>query len=401
MEDAHIAETNISPPPFAKNGEVGPGHAKVFAVFDGHGGAEVARFCQLYLVDVLTHEKCWVDENVDIGKALTDTFHALDRLIDCPERRNEIKRLETRKPDPKERRCVDNVIEEIDTNETDQNVNNNSANDDDDDSDAVVGENDGGHLDDDDDKDGDGSNEQTGDFTKNPMVLLKKLLNSVQAKKRLESMANSDKESSEEDTDGGEHEKVTTPTKIVNGRPMCNLSDHPIHAGCTAVCAVIVGNTLTVANAGDSRVVLCREDGVAEAMSFDHKPMDNTEMERIKKAGGFVNQFGRVNGNLNLSRSIGDLKYKQVPNIGPADQMITAEPDIKSVVLNENDEFVILACDGIWDCLTNEEAVKYVRDRIDTMTPIEIGTEMLDQIVSIDPRETQGIGGDNMTVMIV
>lgn len=126
---------------------------------------------------------------------------------------------------------------------------------------------------------------------------------------------------------------------------MCNLSDHPIHAGCTAVCAVIVGNTLTVANAGDSRVVLCRENGVAEAMSFDHKPMDDTEMERIKKAGGFVNQFGRVNGNLNLSRSIGDLKYKQVPNIGPADQMITAEPDIKSVILNEKDEFVILACD--------------------------------------------------------
>ena len=80
-------------------------------------------------------------------------------------------------------------------------------------------------------------------------------------------------------------------------------------------------------------------------MSFDHKPMDEVEMKRIKNAGGFVNQFGRVNGNLNLSRSIGDLKYKQVPNISPADQMITAEPDIKSVTLNENDEFIILACD--------------------------------------------------------
>ena len=52
------------------------------------------------------------------------------------------------------------------------------------------------------------------------------------------------------------------------------------------------------------------------------------EMSRITRAGGFVNQFGRVNGNLNLSRSIGDLKYKQVPGISPADQMITAEPDI-------------------------------------------------------------------------
>jgi serine/threonine protein phosphatase PrpC len=52
------------------------------------------------------------------------------------------------------------------------------------------------------------------------------------------------------------------------------------------------------------------------------------ELHRITNAGGFVNQFGRVNGNLNLSRSIGDLKYKQVPGIHPSGQMITAEPDI-------------------------------------------------------------------------
>jgi len=51
-------------------------------------------------------------------------------------------------------------------------------------------------------------------------------------------------------------------------------------------------------------------------------------MSRITKAGGFVNHFGRVNGNLNLSRSLGDLKYKQVPGIPPQEQIITAEPDI-------------------------------------------------------------------------
>ena len=83
-----------------------------------------------------------------------------------------------------------------------------------------------------------------------------------------------------------------------------------------------------MANAGDSRAVLCRKGGEALPLSFDHKPLQEVEMKRITSAGGFVNHFGRVNGNLNLSRSIGDLKYKQVPSVAPEQQIITAEPDI-------------------------------------------------------------------------
>ena len=83
-----------------------------------------------------------------------------------------------------------------------------------------------------------------------------------------------------------------------------------------------------MANAGDSRAVLCRAGGTTMALSYDHKPQQEREMNRITSAGGFVNHFGRVNGNLNLSRSVGDLKYKQVPGIAPADQIITSEPDI-------------------------------------------------------------------------
>lgn len=194
---------------------------------------------------------------------------------------------------------------------------------------------------------------------------------------------------------------ASVPTRIVGGRKTCNLPDHPVHAGCTSVVAVIVGRTLVVANAGDSRAVICRSGGVTEPLSFDHKPLQNREMNRITNSGGFVNQFGRVNGNLNLSRSIGDLKYKQVPGIPPSEQMITAEPDIISTSLRVGDEFIILGCDGIWDCLSNEECVKYVRDRISSKQPHEIGMEMLDEIVSADPRASQGIGGDNMTIMIV
>ena len=70
-------------------------------------------------------------------------------------------------------------------------------------------------------------------------------------------------------------------------------------------------------------------------------------------------------------------------------------------MLEPDDEFIILGCDGIWDCLTNENAVKYVSERIDSKPPTEIGKEMLDEIISEDPRVTQGIGGDNMTVMVI
>ena len=69
--------------------------------------------------------------------------------------------------------------------------------------------------------------------------------------------------------------------------------------------------------------------------------------------------------------------------------------------IDPTDEFILLGCDGIWDCLTNEQAVQYVRSRLDSKTPTEIGKEMLDEIISVDPRATQVIGSDNMTIMII
>lgn len=79
-------------------------------------------------------------------------------------------------------------------------------------------------------------------------------------------------------------------------------------AGCTANVAVLYKNTLYVANAGDSRTILCR-NGEPLMLSIDHKPDLINEKNRIEKAGGFVSD-GRVNGNLNLSRALGDLEYK-------------------------------------------------------------------------------------------
>lgn len=85
--------------------------------------------------------------------------------------------------------------------------------------------------------------------------------------------------------------------------------DDVSYAGCTANVALLHKNTLYVANSGDSRTVLCRDNAPYD-MSIDHKPDNPEEKSRIEKAGGFVSE-GRVNGNLNLSRALGDLEYKR------------------------------------------------------------------------------------------
>jgi len=119
-------------------------------------------------------------------------------------------------------------------------------------------------------------------------------------------------------------------------------------SGCTAVVALLVDRELYVANAGDSRCVVCR-DGRAIEMSFDHKPEDEPERLRILKAGGRVTQDGRVNGGLNLSRAIGDHAYKTKKELPLTDQMISPVPDVRRLSINpDTDSFIFLACDGIW-----------------------------------------------------
>ena len=72
------------------------------------------------------------------------------------------------------------------------------------------------------------------------------------------------------------------------------------------------------------------------------------------QAGGFITE-GRVNGSLNLSRALGDMDYKQRQGLTPQEQMVTAFPEVRSLDLQEHDDFLLLACDGIWDVMTNQE----------------------------------------------
>mmetsp|Transcript_1950 Transcript_1950/g.3383 ORF Transcript_1950/g.3383 Transcript_1950/m.3383 type:complete len:145 (+) Transcript_1950:530-964(+) len=112
------------------------------------------------------------------------------------------------------------------------------------------------------------------------------------------------------------------------------------------------------------------EKGIAVELSKDHKPDLPEERSRILKAGGEVSD-GRVNGMLALSRAIGDFDYKPItPPKDPSPQwfmnnhMVTAFPDIVVKPFHKDVEFMVLACDGIWDCKTSEEVIKYMRQSL-------------------------------------
>ncbi|KAG6585757.1 Protein phosphatase 2C 16, partial [Cucurbita argyrosperma subsp. sororia] len=178
----------------------------------------------------------------------------------------------------------------------------------------------------------------------------------------------------------------------------------PETVGSTAVVAIICASHIIVANCGDSRAVLCRGKEPI-ALSVDHKPNREDEYERIEAAGGKVIQWNgyRVFGVLAMSRSIGDRYLKP---------WIIPEPEVMFLPRAKDDECLILASDGLWDVMTNEEVCDLARRRIllwykknGVPSPSERG-------VGIDPaaqaaaeylsnRALQKGSKDNITVIVI
>jgi serine/threonine protein phosphatase PrpC/uncharacterized membrane protein (DUF485 family) len=168
--------------------------------------------------------------------------------------------------------------------------------------------------------------------------------------------------------------------------------------GCAAVVLYVDGDDLYCANAGDSRCVMCR-NGSVDALSTDHKPFLPAEQMRIERAGCYVLNR-RVNGMLALSRAIGDFMFKNNSQVSWEMQAVTSAPEVRHTHLNrDKDEFAVLACDGIWDMMTSEQVVEFVRPRIQQRVPLgRICEELMDACLSPQPF---GLGCDNMSVIIV
>ncbi|XP_012471628.1 probable protein phosphatase 2C 25 [Gossypium raimondii] len=160
--------------------------------------------------------------------------------------------------------------------------------------------------------------------------------------------------------------------------------------GTCCLTALIQNGDLVVSNAGDCRAVLSRS-GTAEPLTSDHRPSREDERSRIQNLGGYVDLcrgVWRIQGSLAVSRGIGDRHLKQ---------WVIAEPETKIVSIKPDCEFLILASDGLWDKVSNQEAVDIVR-------PSFIGTDKPNLLFAckklVDLSVSRG-SFDDISVMLV
>lgn len=348
-----------------------------FGVFDGHGGREVAAFCEKHLPDALQRNVSSVQSSCQLcpdtelrtesggrlGQALRQSFHEMDDMLRSPDRRQELMAF---------RRG------------------------------GVASESSGEEAASSSDGDGNGASAQQ------PRVVsfLETSIKADLAQAR-------DKGSLTQDEASQVMMKMSLLKRLraqADQQPEAPASDSAgaENVGCTAVCVLLWRTGVICANAGDSRAVLCRK-GRAVELSRDHKPNDDPERRRIYAAGGYVEEIPvgprvhyRVNGNLNLSRAIGDLEYKKQADLLPEQQVICSTPDIVCQELTQDDEFIVLACDGVWDVKSNQEVCDFVGEGLREGRPIEHVIEnLLDDCIAVNLKESHGLGGDNMTCVVV
>ncbi|XP_040569287.1 protein phosphatase 1A [Lepeophtheirus salmonis] len=181
-------------------------------------------------------------------------------------------------------------------------------------------------------------------------------------------------------------EKLRRIPEVANGED---------RSGTTAVCALITEKYIVLSNCGDSRGVISRQTSIPVLSTVDHKPSNPFELDRIVNAGGAV-MTQRVNGFLAVSRSLGDFDYKKLTTKGPTEQLISPEPEfyIKTRE-NDLDEFLVLACDGVWDVMSNEDICQFIGSRMKVTDNLEtIANEVIDTCLHKGSH-------DNMSIIII
>lgn len=152
------------------------------------------------------------------------------------------------------------------------------------------------------------------------------------------------------------------------------LRTENIDSGTTAVIALVDQTRIIVANLGDSRCVLSREQR-QYPLSNDHKPHKRTEARRALKAGFRVTECAGEPARilsadnrmaLAVSRTLGDFEFKNSPDLAPQEQAVSCVPEVLIQERDPKDEFMVLASDGLWDVFQNWDVVRFIHSHLRT-----------------------------------
>ena len=180
------------------------------------------------------------------------------------------------------------------------------------------------------------------------------------------------------------------------------IEDISYTRGSAAIVLVIHNHTeLYFANIGDSRGIIIRNGNNFVRMTNDHKPNNNDEKKRIKKAGSKILD-NRINGLLNMSRSFGDYQFKLRRDLRQVEQAVSACPEITFMKRTKRELFIVLACDGVWDCANNSQIAQFFYNHVNRDPKKRLSlviAELFNIILSDSP--DKDVGTDNMTCILI
>jgi serine/threonine protein phosphatase PrpC len=232
-------------------------------------------------------------------------------------------------------------------------------------------------------------------------------------KRAVEDSRNANRQEQTEDAASDLMRKILKTAYLKTDMDFITPKDGP-QSGSTAATVLLLGRRLLAANVGDSRVVLCRGGGQCVELTSDHKPSRPDEAARVRAAGGFI-LHKRVMGELAITRAFGDKSFKMGikamleesedgPSKAAADQakdlnapLVSAEPEIASMILSHNDEFLLLACDGLFDVFRSQDAIALARQELIAHRgePAEVARILSDQAIRV--RRSR----DNVSILII
>lgn len=168
--------------------------------------------------------------------------------------------------------------------------------------------------------------------------------------------------------------------------------------GTTCNIVLLKNKTLYIANVGDSRSFMFK-NGKAIPLNLEHKTSLQSEYQRIINSDTKI-MNNRVEGRLNLTRAIGDLTFKQNPSLKFYEQAVIAYPEIIKVPITNEIEFIVMGCDGVWDCVEPQKFCEYINEKLKKNERIDnVIAEVFNQIISTS--NDIPIGTDNMTCIII